>query len=174
MEEIKGFMTTMEAAKYMKLTQSQICWICNKGGFKGACRFGRTWAIPVQSVKDYRPAPKGFAATREAKNRQAAAELAELNATIRAAKGLPADDSENNNVEERGQDTRSGSYITIEDAAKIFGLATRTVRQFCQWGKIAGAQKLRTNKSWVMPYDEVKKISVSLRRRIKRPVLQSE
>ena len=119
-------------------------------------------------MKDYRAGLCGFAVTQEKKRQQAKAELAQINAAIRAAKGFPADDGSN---EERGQDALSGSYITIDDAAEIFGRSKRTLRQFCDWGKIEGARKLKTNKSWIMPYDEVKRVSAILQRRIKRPTV---
>ena len=162
------FITTNEAAEQMGYTPDYVSVLCKNGSLAGVFKFGDTWAIPAQSVKDYRPGLRGFAATQEKKRQQAKAELAEINEKIRAAKGLPADDGSN---EERGQDALSGSYITIDDAAEIFGRSKRTLRQFCDWGKIEGARKLKTNKSWIMPYDEVKRVSAILQRRIKRPTV---
>lgn len=60
---LEDFMTTAQAAEYLKRTTSLICKLCLKGKLLGAKRVGkRMWVIPKKSVLEYKPGLQGQAA----------------------------------------------------------------------------------------------------------------
>lgn len=83
---LKGYMTTAEAAEYLEYNPDYICYLCKKGNFQGAEKFGnKMWAIPEEEVKKYQKNGQGFAAEKARKEAQKASMWAEINAAIRAA-----------------------------------------------------------------------------------------
>lgn len=83
---LKGYMTTAEAAEHLEYNPDYICYLCKKGNFQGAEKFGnKMWAIPEQSVIEYKKNGQGFAAVKARKEAQEASMWAEINAAIRAA-----------------------------------------------------------------------------------------
>lgn len=59
---IEDFMTSKEAAEYLKRSDSMMRNLCRKGKLPGAVKAGNTWLIPKASIVGYMPGPKGFAA----------------------------------------------------------------------------------------------------------------
>ena len=56
------YMTATEAAKKLGLTTGHIRQLCIDGKFPDAEKMGKTWIVPKESVDNYVPPPKGFAA----------------------------------------------------------------------------------------------------------------
>ena len=52
---IEGYMTSKEAAEYLKRADGTIRKQCRAGKFHGATKAGNTWIIPELSVKRYPP-----------------------------------------------------------------------------------------------------------------------
>ena len=153
---IKDFLTTDEVAKILNLTRGSVCDLCRKGKLAGASRVGqRVWVIPKQSIDDYEPALRGFAAVQAKRRADAEKALAEQNAAIRAAKGLPERESEASSVETE--------YVNVEEAAKILNRSKRTVREYCSNFRIAGARKKDARgREWVIPKSSLKNILPSI------------
>ena len=81
---LEDFMTTKQAAKYLKRTTSLICKLCLKGKLPGARRIGeKMWLIPRKSVEGYKPGLQGFAIEKDRKEKEKMSWLAEINAAIR-------------------------------------------------------------------------------------------
>ena len=51
---IEGYMTSQEAAEYLKRSDSLICKLCKAGKLAGATKAGNTWLIPEDTVKIYK------------------------------------------------------------------------------------------------------------------------
>ena len=116
---------------------------------------GKMWLIPKQSIDDYEPALRGFAAVQAKRRAEAEKALAEQNAAIRAAKGLPAVDSEASPAETK--------YVNVEEADKILNRSKRTVREYCSNFRIAGARKKDARgREWVIPKSSLKNILPSI------------
>ena len=58
---LQGYMTSKEAAKYINRTDSLIRKLCKAEKLPGAVKVGHTWFIPEETIKNYKPAPTGFA-----------------------------------------------------------------------------------------------------------------
>ena len=83
---MENFMTTEEAAKYLKRTISYICYLCSNNKLQGARKIGkRMWIIPTQSVHDFKPGPQGFAAVKARKEAEAAALKSLIETAIHSA-----------------------------------------------------------------------------------------
>ena len=80
---LKGYMTTRQVAECLGYDPDYICSLCINGKLPGAGKFGNAWAIPEQSVYEYKPGLQGQAAVQARKQAKNAAQLAELNAAIR-------------------------------------------------------------------------------------------
>ena len=118
---------------------------------------GKMWLIPKQSIDDYEPALRGFAAVQAKRRAEAEKALAERNAAIRAAKGLPERESE---VLTPPAETE---YVSVEEAAKILNRSKRTVRGYCSSLRIAGARKKDARgREWVIPKSSLKNILPSI------------
>ena len=116
---------------------------------------GKMWLIPKQSIDDYEPALRGFAAVQAKRRAEAEKALAEQNAAIRAAKGLPERESEASPAETE--------YVNVEEAAKILNRSKRTVRGYCLSGKIVGAsRKDARGREWVIPKSSLKNVLPSI------------
>lgn len=48
---IEGYSTISETAKRWGVTVRQVQYLCSNGKVKGAVKFGRAWAIPVDAEK---------------------------------------------------------------------------------------------------------------------------
>jgi hypothetical protein len=48
---MEGYMTIKQAAEKWDVTPRRIQFLCSKGRIKGATKFGRDWAIPVDAKK---------------------------------------------------------------------------------------------------------------------------
>ena len=59
---LDDFMTSKEAAEYLKRSDSLMRKLCKSGKLTGAVKAGNTWLIPKASIMGYIPGPKGFAA----------------------------------------------------------------------------------------------------------------
>ena len=58
---LEGYMTSLEAAIFLKKSNSLIRKLCNGNKFKGAKKLGNMWVIPYEEIKQYTPGLKGFA-----------------------------------------------------------------------------------------------------------------
>lgn len=58
---LEGYMTVKEAARYLNRSESLIRKLCNQGKLKGVIKIGTNWLIPINSIVNYAPGPKGFA-----------------------------------------------------------------------------------------------------------------
>ena len=58
---IEGYMTSKQAAEYLKRSDALIRKLCKAGKLAGATKAGNTWLIPEKTIKTYTPGPKGFA-----------------------------------------------------------------------------------------------------------------
>lgn len=85
---LEGYMTTTEAAKFLDFNSDYVGSLCKKGELPGATKFGKSWAIPEQSVYGYEKGGQGFAAEKERRQKENATLLATINAAIRAGKNL--------------------------------------------------------------------------------------
>lgn len=85
---LKGYMTTTEAAEYLDFNSDYVGSLCKKGELPGATKFGKSWAIPEQSVYGYEKGGQGFATIKARKEAKKIIMLAEWNAAIQAAKNL--------------------------------------------------------------------------------------
>ena len=143
----------------MNLTRGRVCGLCRDGKLAGACRIGqRVWLVPEQSVIEYKPALRGFAAVQAKRREEAEKVLKEQNAAIRTAKGLPANDSETQNSSEELTE-----YVNVEEAAKILNRSKRTVRGYCLSRRIVGAaRKDARGREWVIPKASLKNILPSI------------
>ena len=73
---LQGYMTTTEAAEYLKYDPDYICYLCIHKEFPGATKFGNAWAIPEKDVKNY-------CKKKDRKEKEKMSWLAEINAAIR-------------------------------------------------------------------------------------------
>ena len=48
---IEGYITIKETAEKWGVTVRQVQYLCSKGQVKGAVKFGRAWAIPIDAEK---------------------------------------------------------------------------------------------------------------------------
>ncbi len=48
---MEGYMTIKQAAEKWDVTPRRIQFLCSNGRIKGATKFGRDWAIPVDAKK---------------------------------------------------------------------------------------------------------------------------
>ena len=85
---LKEYMTTTEAAEYLGYNSSSVCYLCMHGKLQGAEKFGKSWAIPKQSVYGYEKNGQGFAAVKARKEKEKAIWQTKINAAIRAARNL--------------------------------------------------------------------------------------
>ncbi len=140
-------MDTQEAAEYLGYSPDYIGYLCRHDVFKGVRKLrGKAWIIPKQLVIDYKPGLRGFAVKQAKKRAEAEKALAERNAAIRAAKGLPPKEKKPSPRQEEPE------YVTVEEAAEILHMAKRTVRSYCLSRRIAGARKMdKRGKGWLIP-----------------------
>jgi len=47
------YLTTRQAAQMAEVSASRVRQLAQEGRFPGATRFGRDWALPVDSVRDW-------------------------------------------------------------------------------------------------------------------------
>ena len=65
---MEGSVDTDVAAQMLGCSTSNVCKLCKCGKLKDAVKVGsKVWIIPKQSVLDYKPGPKGFAAVKARK-----------------------------------------------------------------------------------------------------------
>ncbi len=83
---IENYMTTKEAAEYLGYDPDYVCSLCINNKLPGAGKFGNAWAIPKQSVHEYKPGLQGQAAVNARKEAEREAQRAEFNAAIQEAK----------------------------------------------------------------------------------------
>ena len=88
---VDEYMTTEQAAEYLKRTKRAICNLCSIGKLPGATKVGkRVWIIPEKSVYEYKPGLQGFALLykrkRDKEQAEREAKLIEMNAAIQEAK----------------------------------------------------------------------------------------
>lgn len=140
----------------MNLTRGRVCGLCRDGKLAGACRIGqRVWLVPEQSVIEYKPALRGFAAVQTKRREEAEKVLKEQNAAIRVTKGLPA--------AEPSVSEEPTEYVNVEEAAKILNRSKRTVRGYCLSRRIVGAtRKDARGREWVIPKASLKNILPSI------------
>ena len=146
-------MTTKEAAKRSGYSVDYVGRLCREGRLSGVFRMGdKIWLIPVKSIEEYKPGPRGRHAG-EAKAREDAVALnAELNSAIRVARGRPI--SEQIDEPQSGQETTQApiEYISVAEAADRIKMSQRAVRSWCKWGWIVGARKSdKKGKEWFIP-----------------------
>ena len=152
---IEDFITASEAAKLSGYSIDYIARLCREGILFGAQMKGKMWLIPKQSIENYEPALRGFAAVQSKRRAEAEKALKEQNAAIRAAKGLPADEP---SVSEEPIE-----YVDVEEAAKILNRSKRTVRGYCLSRRIAGAtRKDARGREWLIPKASLKNILPSI------------
>ena len=155
---MEGFMTVNQAADRAQLSVSHVRQLCIKGKLLGAHKMGMQWVIPEQSIDNYKPGPRGFGAKQAQMRAEAEKALAEQNAAIREAKGLPAIDSEASAAPEEPME-----YVNVEEAAKILNRSKRTVRGYCSSLRIAGARKKDARgREWVIPKSSLKNVLPSI------------
>jgi excisionase family DNA binding protein len=82
----KQLMSVTEAAEALQLGRSQILRLCKQSRFLGAEKVGKTWVIPGEAVEKYQPSEKGFAVVWKKRQAEQAAQQAELQQAIEAAK----------------------------------------------------------------------------------------
>jgi excisionase family DNA binding protein len=80
------YITVTDAAKQLNLTSGHVRQLCIDGKFPEAEKMGKTWIIPREAVEKYQPEEKGFAAVWKKKHAREAAQQAELQQAIDAAK----------------------------------------------------------------------------------------
>lgn len=157
-ESIEDFITASEAAKLSGYSNDYIARLCREGILAGVQMKGKMWLIPKQSVVDYKPGLRGFAATQAKRREEAEKVLKEQNAAIRTAKGLPANDTETQNSSEEPTE-----YVNVEEAAKMLNRSKRTVRGYCLSRRIVGAtRKDARGREWVIPKASLKNILPSI------------
>jgi hypothetical protein len=84
MEELHGiFVSTVEAAKMMKRNEIFIAQLCQRGKLTGVKKFGKSWLIPIESVKTYTPGKPGPRTKKE----RLSGELAGIRAELADTKG---------------------------------------------------------------------------------------
>jgi len=52
-ESMKEYIGTTQAAQWLGMTGRRVTGLCNEGKFPGAFRAGKSWKIPVSSLRDY-------------------------------------------------------------------------------------------------------------------------
>jgi hypothetical protein len=83
MEELHGvYVSTVEAAAMMSKHEAFITHLCSHGKLAGVRKFGKSWLIPIDSVKSYTPSKRGAKPRKE----KLAGELAGIRAEIAASK----------------------------------------------------------------------------------------
>ena len=55
----KNFLSQIEAAKILGVTQGRISILCKEGRFNNAFKIGGTWLIPTESVKNFKYKKRG-------------------------------------------------------------------------------------------------------------------
>ena len=122
---------------------------------------GTQWLIPIKSLIEYKPGPRGFAAQKPIIEAEKAARLAELNKAIRAAKGLPIDEKAEPNTGQ--EEPQTVIYVSVKEAAELLGQSARAVRHYCGNGRLSGAVKVermrKGSKDWAIPYSSVEKLA---------------
>jgi hypothetical protein len=83
MEELHGvYVSTVEAANMMSKNEDFITHLCQRGKLAEVKKVGKSWLIPIESIKSYTPGKRGPRAKKE----RLAGELAGIRAEIAAAK----------------------------------------------------------------------------------------
>jgi hypothetical protein len=83
MEELHGvYVSTVEAASMMSKHEAFITHLCSHGKLAGVKKFGKSWLIPIDSVRNYTPGKRGPRTQKE----RLSGELAGIRAEIAAAK----------------------------------------------------------------------------------------
>jgi hypothetical protein len=60
MEELHGvYVSTVEAANMMSRNEDFITHLCQRGKLIGVKKVGKSWLIPIESVKSYTPGKRG-------------------------------------------------------------------------------------------------------------------
>ena len=91
MKMIESYMTTTEAASYLKCDPDYVCGLCIAGKLSGAKKFGRAWAIPEESVIFY-----GNNRTKKLRERTTSQVwLNKVNAAIKQGKAMHEERKEN-------------------------------------------------------------------------------
>ena len=89
---MEGRVDTNVAAQMLDCSTSNVCKLCKCGKLAGAVKVNsKAWLIPMQSVLDYKPGPKGFAAVKARKEAAEAASKAEADEIVRKALAENAD-----------------------------------------------------------------------------------
>ena len=53
------YVDQVTAAKMLDVSQARISQLCTQGRFDGATKIGWSWIIPKESVKNFKPLPRG-------------------------------------------------------------------------------------------------------------------
>jgi hypothetical protein len=84
MEELHGiYVSTVETASMMSKHEAFITHLCSHGKLAGVKKFGKSWLIPIESVKSYAPGRRGPRTNKE----RLSDELAGIRAELNSAKG---------------------------------------------------------------------------------------
>jgi hypothetical protein len=60
MEELHGvYVSTVEAANMMSRNEDFITHLCQRGKLVGVKKVGKSWLIPIESIKSYTPGRRG-------------------------------------------------------------------------------------------------------------------
>jgi hypothetical protein len=79
MEELHGvYVSTVEAAAMMSKHEAFITHLCSHGKLAGVKKFGKSWLIPIDSIKSYTPGKRGPRAKKERLSDELAGIRAEL------------------------------------------------------------------------------------------------
>ena len=83
MEELHGvYVSTVEAAAMMSRHEAFITHLCSHGKLAGVKKFGKSWLIPIDSIRNYTPGKRGPRTKKE----RMSDELAGIRAEIAAAR----------------------------------------------------------------------------------------
>jgi hypothetical protein len=84
MEELHGiYVSTVEAANMMSRNEDFITHLCQRGKLAGVKRVGKSWLIPIESIKSYTPGRRGPRTKKE----KLSGELAGIRKELATAKG---------------------------------------------------------------------------------------
>lgn len=83
--DLENYITLTEAARVKNATGDTLCTerlgvLCRTGKLPGAKRKGRIWFVPRQSVENYVPGPRGYAAMKQRREEEEARIRAQLSA----------------------------------------------------------------------------------------------
>ena len=86
----------------------------------------KIWLIPVKSIEEYKPGPRGRHAVQAQKKAAEVKLVEEFNNTVRVAQGRPI--SEQIDEQQSGQEPDPTEYLSVEETAERLKFARRTIR----------------------------------------------